>query len=60
MPVYSNDPKKPGNAIAMEAVPVEKEKNKTDKNNNIRLIYKYLSSNYIKTTKKKCLEKITL
>ena len=28
MPIYGNDPKKPGNAIAMEAVPVE---NETDK-----------------------------
>ncbi|MCL6088108.1 MAG: hypothetical protein M1475_06815 [Actinobacteria bacterium] len=32
MPIYSNDPHKPGNAMAMEAVPVELEKKKEDKN----------------------------
>ncbi len=32
IPVYSTDPKKPGNAIAMEAVPVEQQKREKDKN----------------------------
>ena len=36
MPIYSNDPKKPGNAIAMEAVPIEsyiKAEEKSKENN---------------------------
>jgi hypothetical protein len=32
MPVYGTDPKKPGNTIAMEAVPVEQEKKENGKN----------------------------
>jgi len=30
MPIYSNDPKKPGNAIAMEAIPIEQKKKEED------------------------------
>ena len=51
MPVYNIDPKKPGNAIAMEAVPVEQEKKKEDKNapaadaNNLAKMAKDLQKN---------------
>ncbi|MCL5069972.1 MAG: hypothetical protein M1308_03630, partial [Actinobacteria bacterium] len=30
MPIYGNDPKKPGNAIAMEAIPAEQKKKEAD------------------------------
>lgn len=41
MPIYSNDPKKPGNAIAMEAVPIESDINteKKSKENNGKSIH---------------------
>ncbi|MCL4386111.1 MAG: hypothetical protein M1475_05635 [Actinobacteria bacterium] len=41
IPIYSNDPKKPGNAIAMEAVPIESDINAEEKSkeNNSKSIH---------------------